>query len=142
MHRSLTTTLAMTGVVLATAATARADFVVSNAKSGDETASSIVSDEPRVGPGDPGGPRVAAPRPRTRRVKPALVHGFGDEVQLAFACRQIVPHSIKIRYGAGADPGMIVTWSGGDTWARVLAAAIKPLGLHMVRSGSTLTIES
>jgi len=70
------------------------------------------------------------------------VQGFGEQIPLAFACRQIVPSFVKVSYGPGANPAMIVTWKGGDTWPHVLAAAIKPLGLHIQFSGSTVTIES
>ena len=100
----------------------------------------VVADIPHAGPADRR-PRAAIPV-RRRVAPPPVVQGFGDEVPLAFACRQILPASIKVAYGPGTDPGMIVSWKGGDTWPRVLAAAIKPLGLHLRRSGNTVTIES
>jgi len=59
-----------------------------------------------------------------------LAVGFGDDVPLAFACRQIVPPAVKVIYGPGVNPSEMVNWKGGDTWQRVLTAAVKPLGLH------------
>ena len=79
---------------------------------------------------------------RRRAAPPPVVQGFGEQVPLGFACRQILPPSVRVTYGAGADPGMIVSWQGGDTWPHVLAAAIEPLGLHLLRSGNIVTIES
>jgi hypothetical protein len=70
-----------------------------------------------------------------------IVMGFGDQVPLSFACRQIVPANIRVSYGAGADPGMLVSWTGGDTWPRVLGSAIKPLGLRMISSGAQIEIK-
>ncbi len=100
----------------------------------------MVADEPHVDPGDRQ-PVRARPRPAPKP-RPRIVQGFGDQVPLAFACKQIVPNAIKVSYGPGADPGMLVTWRGGDTWPHVLADALKPLGLHMVATGTRLEIES
>jgi hypothetical protein len=63
-------------------------------------------------------------------------------VALSFACKQIVPTAIQVSYGRGVDAGMLVDWHGGDTWIHVLADAIKPLGLHMVATGTKLEIKS
>jgi hypothetical protein len=61
-----------------------------------------------------------------------MVYGFGNHVPLAFACRQIVPPAVKVTFGPGAGPHMLVTWKGGYTWNHVLRDAVKPLGLHLV----------
>lgn len=144
--------LGFAGLTLLAAPAVRADFVVTAtapagtaghpARPGDiRPGPGVVADTPHVDPGDP--KRAALVRRRRHRtVRPSLVRGFGDQIPLSFACRQILPSSIKVTYGPGADPGMIVTWKGGDTWPHVLAAAIKPLGLHMLRSGNTVRLES
>jgi hypothetical protein len=49
---------------------------------------------------------------------------------------------VKVIYGPGADPAMLVTWRGGDTWPHVLGQAIKPLGLHIVARGLHVEIEA
>jgi len=141
--------LALAAVVLAlaNAPAAHADFVVS-ADNAPEPAipgqirpgPGVVADTPHAGPADRH-PRAGATT--HHRIAPTpVVQGFGDQIPLAFACRQVLPASIKVEYGPGADPNMIVSWTGGDTWQHVLAAAIKPLGLHMQRSGTTIKIES
>ena len=61
-----------------------------------------------------------------------LANGFGNQVPLSFACRQIVPPAVRVTYGPGASPDMLVNWKGGDIWNHVLRDAVKPLGLHLV----------
>lgn len=127
---------------------AYADFVVAGAPASSRRSAGppgdsvpgpgVVADEPHFDMGDR---RPAlAPRPPIRE-RPRVVVGFGDQVPLSFVCRQIVPASVTVSYGPGADPGMLVTWKGGDTWPHVLSNAIKPLGLRMISSGVRLEIE-
>lgn len=68
-----------------------------------------------------------------------MAYGFGNNVPLAFACRQIVPGAVHITYGPGADPQTPVSWKGGDTWNHVLRDAVSPLGLHLVMT--TMAVE-
>lgn len=62
----------------------------------------------------------------------ATATGFGNQVPLSFAVRQIVPRDVKVSYGPGIDPAALLDWKGGQPWNRTLAAAIRPLGLEMV----------
>lgn len=127
---------------------AYADFVVTGAPAssapsagtsgGVVPGSGVVSDEPHLDAGDR---RPALAKRPPIRERPRVVVGFGDQVPLSFACRQIVPASVTVSYGPGADPGMLVTWQGGDTWPHVLSNAIKPLGLRMISSGTRIEIE-
>ncbi len=147
MQRSPTIIVALLVLTLANPA-ARADFVVKEAPASPNLSTpsagvvapgpGVVADEPHLDPGD----RQSAPVPRSLiPVRRHIVVGFGDQVPLSFACRQIVPTNIRVSYGPGADPGMLVSWKGGDTWSHVLGSAIKPLGLRMVSSGSRLQIK-
>ena len=127
---------------------AYADFVITGAPasqslpagslSGAVPGPGVIADEPHLDPGDR---HPASARPPLIRERPGIVLGFGDQVPLSFACRQIVPASVTVSYGPGADPRMLVTWKGGDTWPHVLSNAIKPLGLRMISSGMRLEIE-
>ena len=127
------TTIAVLKALLVTLPTAtvctsaKADFVVKNAPP-----AAPVAMAPIVDPGDTQSP-TAPPRPEG----PATVHwkvarGFGDDVPLAFACRQIVPPAVKVTFGPGANPQRFVSWKGGDTWNNVLRDAVKPIGLRLV----------
>ena len=93
-----------------------------------QVAAGVVADEPHVDLADES-PAMAANKAVQR---PRLVAGFGDQVPLSFACRQIVPKIYKVGYGPGVSSGTLVDWKGGQTWRQVLGRAIKPLGLHIV----------
>lgn len=62
----------------------------------------------------------------------AIARGFGEQVPLSFAVRQIVPASVKVHYGKTVDQTTPVDWKGGRPWNAVLWSAIHPLGLHLV----------
>lgn len=70
-------------------------------------------------------PQVSPEKPRT-----AVASGFGHEVPLRFAVRQLVPRNWRVRYGQGVDPDRLVSWEGGRPWDYVLRDAVKPLGLQ------------
>ena len=136
MHLFAACTTALLIQALLTAATARADFTIR----ADSPGAAMVSDEPRLSPGDRERPGALHARPRRSSSGPAVARGFGDGVPLAFACRQIVPSSVQVAYGPGVDPNASISWRGGRAWPDVLASAIRPLGLHVALSGSRLLI--
>ena len=59
-----------------------------------------------------------------------VASGFGHEVPLRFAVRQLLPRNWRVRYGQGVDPDRLVSWEGGRPWDFVLRDAVKPLGLQ------------
>jgi len=81
---------------------------------------------------------VPANHPTSARFE--MAYGFGDQIPLSFAVRQIVPATVKVTYGPGADPNALVDWKGGQTWNRVLLAAVKPLGLRLVFTHTAVEI--
>lgn len=87
-----------------------------------------------------GGTASDEPAPPPPRPRYSIAHGFGNDVPLSFAAKQIVPTSIRVVYRTGVDPDTRVTWTGGKPWNQTLGAAIRPHGLHMVLIGRTLTI--
>ena len=124
---------------LALAPAARADFTI------------VGSTQPVVGPSPTAidkAPEVSAsqdfPHAIAARHRPpprfATVQGFGEQISLSFAVKQIVPLSVKVTYGRGADPAALVDWKGGAAWDRVLLAAVNPLGLHLVITGKAVEI--
>lgn len=70
-------------------------------------------------------PRIAA--------SPAIpiALGFGRQVPLAFATRQIVPAGVKITFGPDVKQDALVDWSGGRPWMDTLRVAARPLGLRV-----------
>ena len=81
----------------------------------------------------------ARPAPPLRPAVPVAV-GFGRDVPLHLAVMQIVPAGWTARYGAGVNRDRPVDWSGGRAWPDVLRAALRPLGLRVAFSGTTVTI--
>jgi hypothetical protein len=55
--------------------------------------------------------------------------GFGFQVPLDFAARQIAPSQVTIHYAPGVDSSALVDWKGGRLWILVLGDAVRPLGL-------------
>lgn len=138
--------LAVCGMALTLAAAhaAQADFVMTGAATPPQAAGQAVR--------APGGPRGndaavgidAGQRDDVPSAPPAvrwkMAYGFGSAVPLAFACRQIVPPAVKVTYGPGASPAVLVTWKGGDTWNHVLRDAVAPVGLHLVMTRMAVDI--
>ena len=137
MRRSLMSFLI---VVSLGAPAARADFVVAG--------------PPRPAPSSPSLPASATPGAQDRAAKNGVAaseadaeeprfkvaRGFGDQVPLSFAVRQIVPLAVRVTYGPGAAPDALVTWKGGEGWNRVLLRAVHPLGLRLVMSTMAVQI--
>ena len=137
MHRPL---LVASALALATAPVARADFVMTGMKIIRAAPPQAASggQDPAASPPEDGDQNAGAspnqPKPRFK-----MADGFGDQVPLSFACRQIIPPAVKVTLGPGADPKALVDWKGGDTWNHVLRDAVKPLGLHLVMT--TMAVE-
>jgi hypothetical protein len=71
---------------------------------------------------------------------PPLVRGFGTQIPLSFAVRQIVPAAVAVGYGPGVDPSVLVSWRGNRPWRRALRDAVAPLGLRLVAGAREITI--
>ena len=98
-------------------------------------ASQPVSMAPIVDPED-----VAAKTPHKPAWHWMVAKGFGNNVPLGFACRQIVPAAVRVTYGPGVSPSTPVSWQGGRGWNEVLREAVKPLGLHLVMTHMAVEI--
>jgi hypothetical protein len=66
--------------------------------------------------------------------------GFGDQIPLSFAVRQIVPARFQVAFGEEVDRERRVDWRGGKPWRSALSEVIKPLGLTIDVDGLTVTI--
>ena len=79
------------------------------------------------------------PKPHVSAPEPAL-SGFGDQVPLTFAVRQIVPANFQVAYADTVQKEAPVNWKGGEPWRATLADAVRPLGLVVTVSGPKVTI--
>ncbi len=96
----------------------------------------------------PAPPATAPIRPRPKphpKIRPPApdpaVTGFGDEVPLSFAVRQIVSARFQVAFGETVNPDASVDWKGGKPWRPTLAETIRPLGLTVSVVGATVTIQ-
>lgn len=70
----------------------------------------------------------------------AVAEGFGKDIPLVLALRQIVPPSYAYRFQNKSDAGLRLSWQGGRPWNQVLNDALAPLGRAAVIDGQSVTI--
>lgn len=87
--------------------------------------------------------RDTSPGPAARRGRgitvsgaPAI-QGYGTDIPLSFAVRQIVPPGFKVVFDPGVQHDRTVSWVGGKPWRTVLQDALRPLGLRLEVTGQT-----
>jgi hypothetical protein len=68
------------------------------------------------------------------------LQGFGHQIPLTFAVRQIVPTYFKVAFAEAVRKDAAVDWKGGHSWRETLAEAVRPLGLVIIVSGPKVTI--
>ncbi len=77
---------------------------------------------------------VATPAPQKQpqqaiaQTYPEIV-GFGTDLPLALALRQVVPAQYSFSFADGVNPGYRVSWNGGRPWNEVLNDMVSPLNL-------------
>ena len=101
---------------------------------------------PAVSPAPAPEPSSDAPAQRAqfgkRPAGPAVAYGFGHQVSLAFAARQIVPRGVKVSFGQALDPErVLVDWKGGRPWPDVLRSTLRPAGLQVTFCSGAVRIE-
>jgi hypothetical protein len=90
----------------------------------------------------PPAPEASNPAPRPAvHWRPPIAVGFGQNVPLEFAVRQIAPRWVHVTYGDRVDSRVRVSWHGGRPWNQVLGGVLTTLGLHMKMSGGMLWIQ-
>lgn len=136
MTRSHITVAFAVACVLATTMhrPARADFRLQTGNQTSFPAAPVVASETGEEP-------AAEPVRPAARSRFNVAYGFGNEVPLSFAVRQIVPSTVTVRFGKTVDPSAIVSWKGDAPWNRVLAAAVRPLGLQITTSATSVLID-
>ncbi|GBR07508.1 hypothetical protein [Acetobacter oeni] len=54
--------------------------------------------------------------------------GYGRQVPLHFAVRQIVPRGVTVTFAPDIDTEAPVDWQGGREWNKVLASSVAQAG--------------
>ena len=128
----------LTWLILATAGlatSANAEFVMVS-----PPAAEIDARDPAPAPARNLRPKSQSPTLRRLAPEP-VVAGFGDQVPLSFAVRQIVPARFRIAFGETVDRDARVDWKGGKPWRPTLSDAVRPLGLTVSVVGATVKIQ-
>ena len=98
---------------------------------------------PSPDPADAAAPAIRGHKPQIHVLRapqdPAL-QGFGHQIPLTFAVRQIVPAHFQVAYADAVHKDAPVDWKGGDSWRETLADAVRPLGLVITVNGPKVTI--
>lgn len=89
------------------------------------------------------GENVATQAPASAPVAPAakVIDGFGKQVPLVIAMRQILPSEYGFAHREGVDLGQLIDWQGGRPWPQVLSDALAPIGVKAIISGDTVLLE-
>jgi hypothetical protein len=98
---------------------------------------------PSPDPADAAAPAIRGHKPQIhvlRAPQDPPLQGFGHQIPLTFAVRQIVPAHFQVAYADAVHKDAPVDWKGGDSWRETLADAVRPLGLVITVSGPKVTI--
>ena len=83
-------------------------------------------------------PAMAEPVPSVPSPEFAPAVGFGSDIPLVLAMRQIVPPDYSYSFDLGVNQGERISWSGGKPWDEALADAVRPLGLEVFVVGNVV----
>ena len=92
---------------------------------------------------DAAAPAIRTHKPRThvlRAPQDLPLRGFGHQIPLTFAVRQIVPTYFQVAFADAVQKDAAVDWKGGHSWRETLAKAVRPLGLVITVRGPKVTI--
>ena len=98
---------------------------------------------PSPDPADAAAPAIRGHKPQIhvlRAPQDSPLQGFGHQIPLTFAVRQIVPAHFQVAYADAVHKDAPVDWKGGDSWRATLANAVRPLGLVITVNGPKVTI--
>lgn len=70
----------------------------------------------------------------------AAFEGFGQDIPLESAARQIVPEGFTVDFGDGVDPKTPVSWSSASDWQSALRSAVSKRGYSAQIGSSTVVI--
>ena len=83
---------------------------------------------------------IMDPMPAAAPADDAVVEGFGSNLPLAIALRQIVPPTYRFSFGTGVDAGQRVSWQGGKKWSQIVADMAAKNGLSTEIAGNVIAI--
>lgn len=69
------------------------------------------------------------------------VQGFGSDMPLVLALRQVIPAEYSYSFGRDINMGANVSWNGGKPWDLVLNEMLAPLDMHAEITGRNVRFE-
>ncbi len=70
-----------------------------------------------------------------------IIEGFGSDMPLALALRQIVPAEYAFSFGDNVNAGDNISWTGGRPWNETLKDAIAPLNITFEIKGKKIILK-
>ncbi len=83
---------------------------------------------------------LPTPAPEIIEDKADIIEGFGKDIPLAIALRDIVPATYAYQFHPSEVAGLKISWRGGKPWTVVLKEALVPHGLETRISGNVLSV--
>ncbi|MCB1538715.1 MAG: TcpQ domain-containing protein [Alphaproteobacteria bacterium] len=93
-----------------------------------------------LAPQSAGTSMMAAPTAASYASQYPVADGFGQDLPLVMAIRQIVPAHYGFVFDQGIDISGKVSWQGGQPWDVVLQSTLAPLNLQASINGNVVTI--
>lgn len=69
-----------------------------------------------------------------------VISGFGSDLPLAIALKQVVPERYPSSLEAGVSPDILVSWEGGHPWQQVLATMLSSRSLGFRLQNNIVTV--
>ncbi len=83
---------------------------------------------------------LPTPTPEVLENEASIIEGFGKDIPLAIALRDIVPATYAYQFHPSEVAGLKISWRGGKPWPVVLKEALTPYGLETRISGHVLSV--
>lgn len=85
-------------------------------------------------------PVAAASAPVSSSPSPLGVQGFGKDIPVSFAVRQIAPEGYLVNFSPEVDQDAVVSWSGGPDWHAVLRNTLATKGMTVSYEGQLVRV--
>lgn len=86
-------------------------------------------------------PATSIPAQPAQPIQYEQVVGFGRDIPLAIALRQIVPPTFAFQFDPAINVGMPISWDGGAPWPETLQTILDPAGIMVDVRGNVVSLK-